>query len=345
VEEMGEDPVVETGSQDRASGPSKVQLVSHYLPWARQAAHDFATRLPGFVDRNALLAAAEDGLLDAAQKYDTARGDFWPYASRRIYGCMKDFLRREDFMNQGQRRRSRDIATADRELRASGVHDPSDAQIAESLKLPEQAVAESRRLSHASPLSLDADFSLGNGDNVHLHEILQMDDIPVDEQYDAAEWFHLLSDMISGGFLSHNELFVLYHCYFEGLILKSIGSMMNLTEARASQLLAAAITKFRRRLSSVYDGTMLTINPLKKRREFHGGWLESEFRELVATHEDILLPQFPGLFGEEIGSIARDYFFSGLSEEQILEKYRISTARFRIALKIARFRIFQVLDT
>ncbi|MCL6552734.1 MAG: sigma-70 family RNA polymerase sigma factor [Firmicutes bacterium] len=81
------------------------QPVEHYLPLVRAIARMVARRLPSTVDRGDLIGDGMVGLVEAAHRYDPARGvGFSAYAGYRIRGAIYDGLRARDFLPRAVRR-------------------------------------------------------------------------------------------------------------------------------------------------------------------------------------------------------------------------------------------------
>ncbi len=69
-------------------------LIELHIPYAHAIAAEFLSRFPAHVDRKDVQAAAEFGLVQAANAYDSARGvAFTTFAYYRIRGAVFDLLR------------------------------------------------------------------------------------------------------------------------------------------------------------------------------------------------------------------------------------------------------------
>lgn len=87
-----------------------------YYPLVRKLAGQFSRRLPQHVEFDDLVQEGMLGLLDAAKRYDSANGDFMPFASARIRGAILDSLRRVDTCSRATRARAREIDQAEETL-------------------------------------------------------------------------------------------------------------------------------------------------------------------------------------------------------------------------------------
>jgi RNA polymerase sigma factor for flagellar operon FliA len=87
--------------------------ILHNIDLVKGIAKSFLRRVPPCVAFDDLVGAGTIGLIQAADRFDPARGlKFKTYAQRRIQGAMLDFLRDEDPLSRTERRRIRESATA-----------------------------------------------------------------------------------------------------------------------------------------------------------------------------------------------------------------------------------------
>lgn len=86
----------------------KEQMILDHLPLVRQMAKMMAGRIPVIVDFDDLVSSGTLGLIDAAHKFDPARGfAFKTYAQHRIRGAMLDYLRAWDWVPKSVRAKAR----------------------------------------------------------------------------------------------------------------------------------------------------------------------------------------------------------------------------------------------
>lgn len=78
------------------------------MPLVERIASKLRTKLPDQAEVDELVSAGHVGLVDAARKFDPARGvQFGAFARRRILGAMLDHLRRLDELTRHQREQVR----------------------------------------------------------------------------------------------------------------------------------------------------------------------------------------------------------------------------------------------
>jgi RNA polymerase sigma factor for flagellar operon FliA len=119
------------------------QLIIDALPLAANIASNISKRLPPYVDSRDVLQEGCLGLLDAAMRYDAAKGvPFGAYARRRISGAVLDGLRREDHLSRSARAQ---IKAEGAELSAQPVQLTDPDQLVGVLVSPHDHAAETER--------------------------------------------------------------------------------------------------------------------------------------------------------------------------------------------------------
>src|SRR5258708_7564544 len=100
------------------------------LPFVEALARRMAASMPNSIDIGDLMQDGVLGLIDAAHRFDEARGiKFETFAERRVRGAMIDALRR-DAWPRGVRRQRRELDAARESLRRELGHEPSMADLA-----------------------------------------------------------------------------------------------------------------------------------------------------------------------------------------------------------------------
>src|SRR5687767_6634269 len=100
------------------------------LPFVEALARRMAATMPHSIDLGDLVQDGVIGLIDAAERFDEARGiKFETFAERRIRGAMIDALRK-DAWPRGVRRQRRELEAAREELRRELGCEPSLADLA-----------------------------------------------------------------------------------------------------------------------------------------------------------------------------------------------------------------------
>ena len=104
--------------------------VVNCIPFVEQLARRVAATMPHSIDIGDLVQDGVIGLIDAANRFDEARGiKFETFAERRVRGAMIDALRK-DAWPRGVRRQRRELEAAREELRRELGCEPSLADLA-----------------------------------------------------------------------------------------------------------------------------------------------------------------------------------------------------------------------
>src|SRR5256886_9712550 len=132
------------------------------LPFVEALSRRKASSMPNSIDVGDLVQDGVLGLIDAAHRFDEARGiKFETCAERRVRGAMIDALRR-DAWPRGVRRQRRELEAAREALRRELGHEPSLADLAKRVGSDEKRLGRTivriNTIESTSPLSA--------GDNV-----------------------------------------------------------------------------------------------------------------------------------------------------------------------------------
>lgn len=187
------------------------------------------------------------GLLQALDGYDPERRTpFVSYAYGRVRGAIVDYLRSIDVLPRERRRRLAQAQQAAEVLRQQQCGEPKDQDVADYLDI---SLSDYHRLltdaQRRYALSLHAPVGSEN-DQVVLETIPNTDAMAAFEEIDQASLHSYIATLIKE--LPEREQNILALYYFENLRLREIAQLMNLTEARISQILSKILQGLRARL-------------------------------------------------------------------------------------------------
>jgi RNA polymerase sigma factor FliA len=112
-------------------------------------ARNFQKRLPPSVDFDDLVGAGNLGLVEAARRYNPARGSsFNTFAKHRIRGAIGDSLRRIDHVSRYLRSQQKVAEQATAELMTTLGRHPTEAEVADKLQIPLRRWRRLRRELH-----------------------------------------------------------------------------------------------------------------------------------------------------------------------------------------------------
>ncbi|MHB1123424.1 MAG: RNA polymerase sigma factor FliA [Ramlibacter sp.] len=231
----------------------KSHLIEEYLPIVRRIAVQMMARLPASVELDDLIQAGRIGLLDAWSRFqEDAAASFETFASQRIRGAMLDELRAMDWAPRRVRQSAREVERAIQAAAHRAGRAPSEADIAAEMKITlaqyhEQLLKiQGCQLVYAEDLQHeDADRSVfdqradagedGGGDPVRI--LL------------TGEFRQRLAAAISQ--LPEREAQVLSLHYDDEMNMREIGSILEVSPSRASQLHNQAIARLRASLQEL----------------------------------------------------------------------------------------------
>lgn len=211
-------------------------LVTDHLGLVRQVLGRLLVTLPQHVDRDNLEGAGLLGLVEAAAAFDSTRGcNFRTFATLRIRGEIIDELRRNCAVPQPLLQKWRTIQEARRTL---GEQADSD-RIAAATGLTVTEIAECELAVRVQRVGREEQLESAVDANT-LGEDLSQAGINSQEALQA------LADAIEHLPETHRVAITLY--YTDGLRLREIGEVLDLSEARVCRILQAAEESIRREM-------------------------------------------------------------------------------------------------
>lgn len=228
--------------------PGLDELVARHAPQVKRIACHLLARLPASVQIDDLIQSGMLGLIEAARRYDAAQGaSFATYAEQRIRGAMLDEIRRGDWTPRSVHRRARELAAAIRAIEAETGREAQDAEIAARLGLSQPEYHETLAdLRGQKLVSLDEDDGDEDSDGENLLAQLATTAAGPEDTAAHEQLLGAVAAQIDG--LPERERLVLALYYDEGLNLKEIGAVLDVSESRVCQIHAQAVARLRARL-------------------------------------------------------------------------------------------------
>jgi RNA polymerase sigma factor FliA len=219
------------------------------LPFVEALARRMAASMPNSIDIGDLVQDGVLGLIDAAHRFDEARGiKFETFAERRVRGAMIDALRR-DAWPRGVRRQRRELDAAREALRRELGHEPSMADLAARVGSDEKRL--SRTIVRINTIEATSPLATGEHlDESSLPSVLvpSEPDAP-DRAYEKLETRDRVRAAIAS--LPWRERKVIGLYYYGEVTMKQIGAEIGVNESRVSQLHARAIRRLRDALGDI----------------------------------------------------------------------------------------------
>ncbi len=210
-------------------------LIRDHLDMARRLARKIARRVPLAVRRDDLESAALLGLTEAANRYDSTRGEpFVAYASKRVRGAVLDELRRNDILTRRGREGARKLSDAASAVEARVGRAATTQEIADQMGVPLADVQEARGRLAPTLVPLDENRDAPKSSVF----------APPDELVANAE--RKKSVIAALQVLGERDLQILSMYFQDELTLKEIGHIMGVSESRVSQLRSRALSRLRK---------------------------------------------------------------------------------------------------
>lgn len=226
------------------------QLLDAYIPLVKYVAGRMAMNLPSSVETGDLESFGFFGLLDALDKFDETRQiKFETYAATRIRGAILDGLRSMDWVPRSVRSKIRMLEKQVYELTNELGRSPSDSEVAAALDLtPERYYELLTEVKGVNLFSLDETIATDKeGDSLKIVDlVIDSDGLPEHKIVETESVEELTAAVES---LSEREQLVLALYYHEGLTLKEIGHVLEVSETRVSQIHTKAVMTLRRKLA------------------------------------------------------------------------------------------------
>jgi RNA polymerase sigma factor for flagellar operon FliA len=228
------------------------KLVLRYVSLVKYVAGRLAIGLPPSVQTDDLTSSGILGLMDAIDKYDLERDTrFETYAVTRIRGSILDELRALDWIPRSTRQKARKLENAYVELESTLGRSATTEEIAKKLNLSTQALyglLDEVRSTNLVSLDEYVQGKDGDGQTRLVDAVEDRVSLDPSDRIDIED----LKDVMNGAImrLPSRERLVIALYYYEELTLKEIGSILNVSESRISQIHTKAVTRLRSKLRS-----------------------------------------------------------------------------------------------
>lgn len=214
------------------------QLIEDYLPLVKIVAGRLSMHFPNYIDKEDFINNGIFGLVQAIERFDAEKGvKFETFATLRIRGAMLDAIRAQDWLPVSVRQKARQIQATVQKLEGEFGRAASDDEIAAALGI---GVGELQQLLN----------------QIQAATLVPLEEFTTSERANAASGIDSPSAAIEQeavkqtlakaiDTLPDKERLVVSLYYYEELTLKEISILMNLSEARISQLHTKAILRLR----------------------------------------------------------------------------------------------------
>lgn len=233
-------------------------FMERYLHLVRYNAERIHQRLPDEVDIEDLMSAGLFGLMDAIDAFDLERQvKFETYCAPRIRGAILDELRSMDWVPRLVRHRTSKIEQARQQIQMRTGEAPTEDEIATRLGLDSEEFDKYRRDGQpVGTISITRKAFPSDG----TKDVREIDVIKDDHQHDPLTQVQRkdLKDLMTKG-LSRAERLIVILYYYEGMTMKEIGSTLDLSESRVSQMHSSIL----QRLKAQMQHRMRELEPME----------------------------------------------------------------------------------
>jgi len=222
------------------------ELIIKYLPLVKYLAGRLAVKLPPGINQEDMESYGVFGLMEAIDKYDPEQGTrFEAYAYSRVLGAMIDELRKLNWVPRTLMQKMQEVNTARERLERRHQGPVSADMLAAELGISQE---ELRRIAinfeRLNVMSIDETLTVADGERLRRGDLLEDRTSPDPlEIIERKEGQRLLAESITR--LPERDRTVLALYYQDGLTLREIGQVLDISESRVCQLHTRAIAKLR----------------------------------------------------------------------------------------------------
>jgi RNA polymerase sigma factor for flagellar operon FliA len=223
------------------------RLMERYFPLVKYNGERIWQRLPDGVELDDLISAGVFGLMDAIDAFDMERGvKFETYCVPRIRGAMLDELRSMDWVPRLVRSKASKLNEAIKKLEAKLGRHPNESELATYMELSSAELE--KMISDANTVNL---ISLNKkwyetDSYKDVREIDILEDKKGDDPTRGVQKTDLMRLVTKG--LNRNERLIIILYYYEEMTMKEIGSTLDLSESRVSQMHSAIVQRLQSQL-------------------------------------------------------------------------------------------------
>ena len=224
------------------------RLMESYLPIVRYNAERIRAKLPDEVDKDDLISAGVFGLFDAIEAFDLERGvKFETYCAPRVRGAILDELRSMDWVPRLVRTRATKLARANEALEAELGRRPNEVELSERLAITREELVKVRRETATSTLISLSRKCFETDSSRDVREIGVLEDRRSEDALGEIQRRDL-KDVLTRG-MTRAERVILIRYYDELMTMKEIGSVLDLSESRVSQMHSAILQRLKTQLA------------------------------------------------------------------------------------------------
>lgn len=227
----------------------KEKIVVSFAPLVKHIVGRFNLKYSTTLAPEDLYQAGVFGLLKALERYKPDIGTpFKSYAYKRIYGEVVDTMRKEGMLGRDKYDQIKKLEQAVRDLTNMNGYEPSTDEICNYLHISEDdyfSLVDTAQLIYTT--SLNTKVSGDEGEFIYRIDTLKDDEtLSPEDLLIKQDLKHRLKEVINE--LPERKKLIMALYYYEELTLADIGRVIDLTEARISQILNKTLIEIKARL-------------------------------------------------------------------------------------------------
>ncbi len=236
------------------------RLIEEHLPLVRHIVFQVAVHFPRHVDREELARAGALGLVEAARRFDDARGvPFDRFAAQRIRGAILDAVRAADWAPRSVRNLARKMEQTEQRLATELGRVPSPAEMAEELGMSKAELNRLQdRMFRSVVLALEHEVTEDAEEDLTLVDVL-CDRTALEplEELETREMHAYLRDAVD--LLPERQRLVIIGYFLEGRSSLELAEFLGVTESRISQLRSEALEMLKEGIEAQYEGNVAPV--------------------------------------------------------------------------------------
>ena len=229
-------------------------LIEEHLPLVNHVVFQVAVHFPRHVDRDELARAGALGLVEAAKRYDEARGvPFNRFAAQRIRGAIIDGVRAADWAPRSVRALARRLDGVEQSLANQLGRVPSLSETADALGVSREELDRMRdRLFRSVVLAFDSLAGDSEDEELTLVDVLtDTSAVEPSEELEQRELEAYVRDAVA--LLPERHRLVVVGYFLEERTSQDLARFLGVTESRVSQMRTEALNMLRQGIEAQYD--------------------------------------------------------------------------------------------
>jgi RNA polymerase sigma factor for flagellar operon FliA len=226
-------------------------LIESHVALVEHVVLRLSAGFPRHVDRSELVSAGMVGLVEAAERFDPARGiPFSRFAATRIRGAMLDSVRTADWAPRSVRAMARDYEAAEQSLASKLGRTPVLAEVADAVGISTAELEQLREQVNRGVV-MTLDHAYGDDATIPLvATIIDPSSPEPDLVIESTERTAYLHDAVTA--LPERHRCVIQGYFLDGKTSQEIADELGITQSRVSQLRADALEMMREGLEAQY---------------------------------------------------------------------------------------------